>query len=217
MLQEWQGRLQDLWVRSPRNRIIIMVSTGVVTILLLCGLCNMIGSLSSGILASALISNPGPKPTTGANSSQINNFNPTFPLPSPTTYPVPNQGATPVGSSGTPAPTATKDPKATPTDQPTQPGGGGGGGPVTFTLGPGGTNFVAGQTNQIILQGPQDKSLSVSVYANPACLNMTIKLDGKGQATLSCDIPANLKNSATNMQIVLAGGKTEQFNNIPIV
>jgi hypothetical protein len=189
----------------------------VVTILLLCGLCNTLGSLTSGILASALTSNPGPKPTTGTSSSQINNFNPTFPLPSPTTYPVPNRGATPVGSSGTPAPSPTKDPNATPTDQPTQPGGGGGGERVTYTLSPGGQNFVAGQTNQIILNGPQGKLLSVSVYANPACLSMPVVLDGNGQATLKCDIPANLKGSTTNMQIIVAGGKTEQFSGIPIV
>ena len=56
--EDWRGHLQDLWVRSPRYRIIIMVSSGVVTILLLCGLCNTLGSLTSGILASALTSNP---------------------------------------------------------------------------------------------------------------------------------------------------------------
>jgi hypothetical protein len=217
MLRDWQGRIQDLWVRSPRNRIIIMISTGVVAILVLCGLCNMIGSLMSGVVTSALASNPGPKPTTGG-TSQVNNFNPTFPLPSPTTYPVPNQGATPVGSSGTPPPSPTVDPRATPTDQPTQPGGGGNN-TVTFTLSPdpAGKSFVAGQTNQINLQGQPDKLLSVSVYANPACLNMTVKLDNKGQGALTCDIPANLKNSATNVQIIVAGGKTEQFNNIPII
>lgn len=214
--EDWRGHLQGLWVRSPRNRIIIMVSTGVVTILLLCGLCNMIGSLTSGILASALTSNPGPKPTTGTSSSQINNFNPTFPLPSPTVYGFPNQGATPVGSSGTPAPSPTKDPNATPTDQPTQPGGGGGE-RVTYTLSPGGQNFVAGTTNQIILQGQPGRLVSVSVYANPACLNMNKVLDNQGQATFNCDIPANLKGSTTNMQIIVAGGKTEQFNGIPIV
>jgi hypothetical protein len=216
MLRDWQGRIQDLWVRSPRNRIIIMISTGVVAILVLCGLCNMIGSLMSGVVTSALASNPGPKPTTGG-TSQVNNFNPTFPLPSPTTYPVPNQGATPVGSSGTPAPSPTKDPRATPTDQPTQPGGGGKN-TVTFTLSPSqdGKSFVAGQTNQINLQGQPDQLVSVSVYAVPACVSMNIKLDNQGQATLNCDVPANLKNSTTPMQIQVFGGKTEQFNTIAI-
>lgn len=205
MQQEWQGRLQNLWVRSPRNRIIIMVSTGVVTILLLCGLCNMIGSLTSGILASALTSNPGPKPTTGTSSSQINNFNPTFPLPSPTTYPVPNQGATPVGSSGTPAPSPTKDPRATPTDQPTQPGGGG---RVHYQLSPDPTGkaFVAGQTNQINLQGPPGTAVSVSVYfTGSPCVSQNVVLDTAGNGSVSCAIPANLKGSRVSMSLIYAG------------
>lgn len=218
MLQDPRGRIQDLWVRSPRNRIIIMISTGVVAILVLCGLCNMVGSLMSGVVTSALASNPGPKPTTGG-TSQVNNFNPTFPLPSPTTYPVPNQGATPVGSSGTPPPSPTKDPRATPTDQPTQPGGGGRN-TVTYTLSPGGTDgksFVSGQTNQIMLQGQPGQSVEVSVFFNPTgCLAMIARLDNKGQATVTCDIPASLKGSTTNMQIQPSSGKTEQFSNIPI-
>ena len=222
MLQDWQGRLQELWVRSPRNRIIIMISTGVVTILVLCGLCNVIGSLMSNVVASALTSNPGPKPTTGANSSQINNFNPTFPLPSPTTYPVPNQGATPVGSSDTPAPSPTKDPRATPTDQPTQPGGGG---KVHYVLSPDptGKNFVAGQPNQVLLSGGQPgDQVQVSIYfTGSTCIigvapNDPVTLDATGNGTFSCTIPANLKGSTASLVIHANGGPNQQYSNIPI-
>ena len=217
MLRDWQGRIQDLWVRSPRNRIIIMISTGVVTILVLCGLCNVIGSLTSGILASALTSNPGPKPTTGSGTSQANNFNPTFPLPSPTTYPFPNQGSTPVGSSNTPAPTATKDPRATPTDQPTQPGGGGE--KITFQFNPDPNDLKAGQNNQINLQGPPGTLLSISLYlqGNNSCLSMPVTLDATGQGTATCNIPANLQG--TNVKFSVQAPTLGYFKNynIPIL
>lgn len=208
--EDWRGHLQGLWVRSPRNRIIIMVSTGVVTILLLCGLCNTLGSLTSGILASALTSNPGPKPTTGTSSSQINNFNPTFPLPSPTVYGFPNQGATPVGSSGTPAPSPTKDPNATPTDQPTQPGGGGGG-PVTFHISPTDGVLTAGQTNHISLDGPPGTPIALSIYfTNSPCVSKIVILDTTGKGSVDCAIPANLQGS-TLMLDLNYNGRDRQY------
>ncbi len=219
MLRDWQGRIQDLWVRSPRNRIIIMISTGVVTILVLCGLCNMVGSLMSGIVTSALASNPGPKPTTGG-TSQVNNFNPTFPLPSPTTYPFPNPPATYVPSSGTPVPSPTIDPRATPTSQPTQPGGGGKN-TVTYTLSPSqdGKSFVAGQTNQIDLKGPAGAVLSISLYlpGNNTCLNMPVTLDATGHGTVTCDIPANLKGTNVNFSIQAPALGYFKNYSIPIV
>ncbi len=205
MLREWQERLQGLWVRSPRNRVLMMVSTGLIAILLLCGACNLVGTAFSGAVGALFTSNPGPKPTFAPNTSQINNFNPTFPIPTAQTYPFPGSGATPAPASGTPAPSPTAPPS--PTASPTDPGGGGGGGGkihYQFLPDPTGRDLVAGQTNQIILTGPPGTAVSVSIYlpGNNSCVSMNTTLDGTGNATLTCAIPANLKGSNVNFSII---------------
>ncbi len=216
MLQAWQERLQAWWVQSPRNRILITAGTGVLVILLLCGCCNLVGSAFSGVLNSALASSQARPTIPVVTPQQANNLNPTFPLPAPTFYAPPGQGATPVPASGTPVPSPTIDPNATPTRTP---GEGNGGHSITYTLSPdpAGQAFTAGQTNQILLSGPPGKAVNVSVYAVPSCLNLFTTLDANGQGSVSCDIPISLKGSKTNMSIIPAGGKYEQFNDIPII
>jgi hypothetical protein len=213
MLINLRERLQALWVQSNRNRILITVGTCAFVILLLCGCLNLMGSIFGGAVNSLLASGPPVRPTFTVSTQQVGNINPTFPVPKPTAYTYPQPPVQNAPSSNTPAPTPTPSPTPTP-----PPGGGGGNGPVTFTLGPdpSGQAFQAGVQNTITLSGPPGKLLSVSVYAVPACLSMATALDASGNATLTCDIPPNLKGSQTNMSIQGTGGIYEQFNNIPI-
>jgi len=202
MRPAWQERIQELWVRSPRNRIVMMVGTGVVAILLLCGTCNLIGAVFSGTVSALFTSNAGPKPTLAPNTGQIDNFNPTFPIPTSQTYPFPNPPAQNVPSSGTPPPSPTASP--TPIDSPTPPGGGGGNKiHYQFLPDPSGRDLVSGQTNQIILTGPPGTVVSVSVYlqGDTACLNMNATLDATGNATLTCDIAAKFKNTTVQFSL----------------
>jgi hypothetical protein len=211
MRSEWQERVQDMWVRSPRNRVMMMVGTGVIAILLLCGACNLVGTAFSGAVSALFTSNPGPKPTLAPNTSQSNNFNPTFPIPTAQTYQYPNPPAATVPSSGTPAPTPSASP--TPIDSPTPPGGGG---KIHFQFlpDPTGKDLVAGQTNQIILTGPPGTAVSVSIYwaGNDPCVSMNTVLDGTGNSNnLTCAIPANLKGTIVSFQIIGSNGYNKSF------
>jgi len=208
MLRNLRGRLEALWVQNNRNRIVIMVSVAVVTILLLCGCANLLGSALGGFVDSLASSGPPVRPTITVNPQQAANVNPTFPLPAPTTYPAPGSGSTPAPSSGTPPPTPTPSP--TPSVTSTPPGGGN----ITYTLSPdpSGKAFVAGQTNTIALQGPPGTLVSLSLYfPNTPCLSKNVVLDGSGQASVNCDIPQSLKGNQITMALITQGGNQEQF------
>jgi hypothetical protein len=204
-------RLEAAWQGSKRNRLLMLIGTGAVVLVLLCGCLGLAGTVIGNSLTSlASSSNPGARPTL-PSGTQVAQTNPTFPVPQPTAYNTPPAGATPVGSSGTPAPTSTASPTPsvtdTPTPSPTSTGGGGGGGngPVTFQISPdpSGTAFVAGQANQITLSGPPGALVSLSVYTpgNNSCVSVNKTLDGAGQAVFTCTIPANLKNTTVSMSI----------------
>src|ERR1051326_5530432 len=118
MLRTWLDRLQSLWVENTRNRIVIMVSTAVVAILLLCGCLNLLGVLGSGLVNSLTSSGPQSRPTL-LPGTQVVGINPTFPLPTPTVFPAPPKGGgTPVGASGTPPPTPSPSPTPSATTTP---------------------------------------------------------------------------------------------------
>ena len=214
MPRAWQERLQDWWVRSPRNRIVMLVSTGVIAILLLCGGCNLVGTALSGAVSALLTSNPGPKPTGAPNTSPINNFNPTFPIPTGQTYQFPNPPAHNAPSSGTPPPS--------PTTQPTQPDGGG---QLHYQLSPDAMAFQAGVTNQLLLSGGQPgEVVAVSLFL-PG-LNTCVQgvapgdplvLDASGQGSFACAIPANLRGASGALQIQPQGGPPLVLQGIPIV
>src|ERR1051326_9089277 len=143
MLRTWLDRLQALWVQNPRNRIVIMVSTAVTAVLLLCGCLNLLGVLGSGVVDS-LISSGAPVRPTLQTGTQVANVNPTFPLPTPTVFNYPNPPAQNVPSSNTPQPTPTPPP--TPSETATPPDGGGGN-KVTYHISPADGVLTAGQNN----------------------------------------------------------------------
>ncbi|HEY7357579.1 MAG TPA: hypothetical protein VH590_13970, partial [Ktedonobacterales bacterium] len=209
--------LQTLWVQNTRNRIVIMISTAVLAVLLLCGCLNLLGAAGAGVVDSLFASGPPVRPTIPAGT-QVANVNPTFPLPTPTVHKYPNPPAQNVPASNTPPPTPTPSP--TPTFQP---GGGGGDGRIHFQLGPdpSGRAFVAGVDNTIALSGQPGTVVQVSVFfANSACLPMVapndpVTLDGNGQGSITCTIPANLKGSTVPLTIQPLGGQQQQ-DNIPV-
>jgi hypothetical protein len=217
MLRTWLDRLQTLWVQNARNRIIIMVSTAVVAVLLLCGCLNLLGAAGSGIVDSLFASGPPVRPTIPVGT-QVANINPTFPLATPTVYGYPNPPAQNVPASNTPPPTPTPSP--TPTFQP---GGGGGNGQIQVQLGPdpSGRAFVAGVQNTIALSGPPGTVVSISVFfPNSSCLptvapNDPVTLDNNGQGSITCAIPANLKGSTVPLTIQPIAGPPQQYD-VPV-
>ncbi|GEM_PF-1898374 len=223
MLRSFRERLQDLWVQNNRNRILITVATGVVVILLLCGCLNLMGVLFSGVVNGLVATGPVTRPTLPVETQQAVNINPTFPLPQPTVYPNPNTGGgTPVPSSGTPPPTPTASPTPvmppTPTGGPGGPGGGGNN-QITFTLSPDPNpqHFQSGVNNQIMLSGPPGRTISVSVYipGDNSCVSMNTTLDGSGQMTLTCNIPARIKGFSVQMSIQAQPNIYENFT-VPV-
>jgi hypothetical protein len=202
MLRAWLDRLQALWVQNTRNRIVIMISTAVVAVLLLCGCLNLLGVLGGGLVDSLLASGPPARPTL-VTGTQVVNVNPTFPLPTPTVYPYPpSTGGTPVPSSNTPAPTPTPSPTPVVTDTPPPDG------TLQFIIQPDPNGFKAGRTNQIILIGPPGTVVGVSItlVSFTSCVlgnapNDPVTLDQFGHGSFSCDIPINLKGSTATLQI----------------
>jgi hypothetical protein len=219
MLRTWLDRLQTLWVQNTRNRIVIMISTAVIAIVLLCGCLNLLGAAGSGVVDSLFASGTPVRPTF-QTGTQVANVNPTFPLPKPTVYNYPNPPAQNVPPSNTPPPTPTPTP--TPSVTPTQPGGPGGGN-LQVQLGPdpSGRAFVAGTQNTITLSGQPGETVSVSVFfGGSSCLpfqaaNDPVTLDGTGQGSITCTIPANLKGSFVPLVLQPAGGNQQQAN-IPV-
>jgi hypothetical protein len=191
MLRTWLDRLQVLWVQNTRNRIVIMVSTAVLAILLLCGCLNLLGVLGGG-LVNSLFASAAVTPTI-QTGTQVANINPTFPLPTPTVNPPPPCGnavcgsGTPVPASGTPPPTATPTPSSTP-----------GAGAVTFHISPTDGALTAGQTNVFTLSGPPNTLILFSLqFQGSPCGNQPLVLDGGGQGMVSCAIPTTLKGNHT--------------------
>ncbi|HLV97631.1 MAG TPA: hypothetical protein VKT82_03040 [Ktedonobacterales bacterium] len=220
MLSNGRDRLQGLWVQNTRNRIVIMISTAVVAILLLCGCLNLLGVVGGGVVNSLFASGPQVRPTIQAGT-QVANVNPTFPLPKPTVYNYPNPPAQNVPSSNTPPPTPTPSP--TPSVTPTQPGGGPGGGRIRYQLSPdpSGRAFVAGQQNTITLMGQPGTIVSVSVFfGGSSCLpgqaqGDPVTLDNTGQGSITCTIPANLQGSMVPLILQPVGGNQQQYN-VPV-
>lgn len=214
MPRAWQERLQDLWVRSPRNRILMMVSAGVIAILLLCGACNLVGTTISGVVSALFTSNPGPKPTGAPNTSQINTFHPTFPIPTGQTYQYPNPPAQNAPSSGTPPPS--------PTNQHTQHDRGN---QIHYQLSPDSHDFKAGTTNYILLNGGQPGevvAVSILIPGLNTCIQGIapgdpVVLDANGQGSFSCDIPANLRGASGGIQIQPQSGPPLVRQGIPVV
>ncbi len=214
MLRTLRERLEALWVQNNRNRIVIMVSVSVVTILLVCGCANLLGSTLGGFVDSLASSGPPVRPTITVNPQQAANVNPTFPLPAPTTYPAPGSGSTPAPSSNTPPPTPTPSPTPSVTDTPTP-----GGNTITYSISPdpSGRAFKAGVQNTITLQGPPGTVVSVNIFfTNSNCIqgqapNDPVTLDGGGNGTFSCTIPASLKGSQVSLVFIPQGGNQEQF------
>jgi hypothetical protein len=200
-----RDRLQALWVRNTRNRIVIMVSTAVLAVLLLCGCLNLLGAIGGGVVDSLLTSGTPVRPTI-PSGTQVANINPTFPLPQPTVYSYPpGTGGTPLPASSTPPPTPTPSPTSAVTATPPD----GGGGRIRYQLSPdpSGRAFVAGAQNTITLSGPPGTQVSVSVFfTNSPCLPSMVPgdpvtLDGTGQGSFNCTIPAQLKGSQVTMAI----------------
>lgn len=212
MLRPLTERLQALWVQNTRNRIVIMVSTAVLAILLLCGCLNVLGALGGGVVDSLFASGPQVRPTI-PSGTQVANVNPTFPLPTPTVYGYPNPPAQNVPPSNTPPPSPTPSP--TPTQGPNP----GGGGNIQFQLSPApnGRVFVAGVQNTITLMGQPGTVVSVSVFfAGSSCVpsvapNDPVTLDGTGQGSVTCMIPGNLKNSVVPLILQPEGGSQQQY------
>jgi hypothetical protein len=211
MLRTLIDRLQTLWVQNARNRIVIMVSTAVLAVLLLCGCLNMLGAAGGGLVDSLITSGPPVRPTIQVGT-QVANINPTFPLPVPTVYKNPGNGpGTPVPASNTPPPTPT------PAPIPTFPFGGG---RIQYQIGPdpSGRAFTAGVQNTITLMGQPGEQVSVSAPFNGStCLpdvgpGDPVTLDGTGQGNLTCTIPANLQGQIVQMTIQAAGGFPQQYN-----
>lgn len=214
MLRTLIDRLQTLWVQNARNRIVIMVSTAVLAILLLCGCLNMLGAAGGGLVDSLIASGPPVRPTIQAGT-QVANINPTFPLPAPTVYKYPNPPAQNVPSSNTPPPTPTPSPTSTfPTF---------GGGPLQYQIAPdpSGRAFTAGVQNTITLTGQPGEQVSVSVFfTNSTCVpgvapNDPVTLDDTGQGSVTCTIPANLRGQSVPLVLQPAGGFQEQHD-IPV-
>jgi hypothetical protein len=212
MPPDLRARLEESWQANKRNRLLMLIGTGVVVVALLCGCLFLVGSFIGNSLTSlASSSNPGARPTLPVGT-QVAQTNPTFPLPQPTAYNAPTGGATPVGSSGTPAPTPTASPSPSVTDTPppstpsptdTPGGGGNGNGKITYQFAPNPAGLTAGQSNQIMLSGPPGTPVSLSIYlpGSNSCVSMNTVLDGGGQATLNCTVPANLKGITVPMSI----------------
>lgn len=211
MLRPLTDRLQTLWVQNARNRIVIMVGTAVLAILLLCGCLNVLGAIGGGVVDSLFASGPPVRPTI-QSGTQVANVNPTFPLPTPTVYGYPNPPAQNVPPSNTPPPTPTPSP--TPTQGPNP-----GDGNIQFQLSPApnGRAFVAGVQNTITLMGPPGTVVSVSVFfGGSSCLpsvapNDPVTLDGTGQGSITCMIPANLKGSAVPLILQPDNGPQQQY------
>jgi hypothetical protein len=211
MLRPLTDRLQALWVQNARNRIVIMVSTAVLAILLLCGCLNMLGAIGGGVVDSLFAAGTPVRPTI-QSGTQVANVNPTFPLPTPTVYKYPQPPAQNVPPSNTPPPTPTPSP--TPTQGPNP----GGDGRIHYQLAPdpNGKAFIAGVQNTITLMGQPGTVVSVSVFfAGSSCIpsvapNDPVTLDGNGQGSVTCTIPANLKGSAVPMTLQPAGGFPQQ-------
>jgi hypothetical protein len=216
-------RLEEMWQGSKRNRLLMLIGTGAVVLALFCGCLGLVGTMIGNSLTSlASSSNPGARPTLPAGT-QVVQTNPTFPVPQPTAYSTPPSGATPVGASGTPAPTPTASPTPSVTDTPTPSPtdtGGGGNSPVTFQISPdpSGAAFVAGQTNQITLNGPPGLLVSLSLYTpgNNSCVSVNQTLDSTGQAVFNCDIPANLKDTSVSMSIQTFNPGSYKNYSIPV-
>jgi hypothetical protein len=206
-------RIQQLWLRSPRNRILMLVGTVVLVVALACSCLNLVGTVVGNWLFSASVVNPNSRPTIPAGTG-IANTNPTFPVPQPTVYNYPNQhGATPVGSSRTPAPTPTASP--TPGDN--------NGSVVKFRLSPEANAFRAGQVNTLSLQGPPGVVVGVSFFffGYNQCLQGTapndpVTLDATGQATFSCALPQSLKGAVGGIQVVPNVGPPTNLFGIPV-
>jgi hypothetical protein len=215
MLRPWIDRLQALWVQNTRNRIIIMVSTVVVAILLLCGCLNVLGAIGGGLVDSLLASGPPVRPTL-QTGTQVANINPTFPLPTPTVYGFPNQPGQQVPASNTPPPTPTPSP--TPTEGPTPPGGG-----LNYHIRPDPNAFTSGQTNRIDLDGQPGTIVGVSIFFQGynGCVQGVapgdpVVLDGSGHGVFSCDVPANLKGTTAGLQIQPINGPPIVQQGIPV-
>ncbi len=207
MLRTGLDRVQTLWVQNTRNRIIIMVSTAVVAVLLLCGCLNLLGAAGAGVVNSLFASGPPVRPTIPVGT-QVANVNPTFPLPTPTVHGYPNPPVQNIPASNTPPPTPTPSP--TPTFQP-----GGGNGKIHYQLGPDPTGraFVAGVDNTITLSGPPGTVVAVSIFFQGynGCIMGTapgdpVTLDQNGQGVFSCNVPANLKGTTAGLQLQPTNG-----------
>lgn len=211
MLRPLTDRLQALWVQNARNRIVIMVSTAVLAILLLCGCLNVLGALGGGVVDSLFAAGTPVRPTI-QSGTQVANVNPTFPLPTPTVYGYPNPPAQNVPPSNTPPPTPTPSP--TPTQGPNP----GGDGRIHYQLGPdpNGRAFVSGVQNTITLMGQPGTVVSVSVFfGGSSCVpfvapNDPVTLDDTGQGSVTCTIPASLKGSAVPLVLQPEGGSQQQ-------
>ncbi len=211
MLSALRDRLQTLWMQNTRNRVVIMVSTAVLAVLLLCGCLNLLGAIGGGLVDSLVSSGPPERPTIPAGT-QVANINPTFPLPKPTVNPYPNPPAQNVPSSNTPQPSPTPSP--TPTQGPHPPGG-----RIHFQLSPdpNGQAFVAGVDNTIMLSNGQPGTpVSVSVFFDQSpCVGMQGTLDDAGQASFTCAIPANLAGSQVQMEIDTLFNKRQET--VPVI
>jgi hypothetical protein len=215
MLEMLRPRIQELWLRNKRNRVLMLVGTVTLVVALACGCLNLVGTVVGNWLFSAAVVNPNARPTIPAGG-KVANSNPTFPLPQPTVYNTPNaRGATPVGSSGTPAPT----PTASPTPNATVPGGS----VVSFQLGPDPNAFSAGQMNTLTLTGPPGVVVGVSFFffSYAQCLQGTapndpVTLDANGQAVFSCRIPRLLKGAIGGIQVVPSVGPPTNLFGIPV-
>ncbi|HEY7123078.1 MAG TPA: hypothetical protein VH540_03915 [Ktedonobacterales bacterium] len=209
-------RIQQLWLLNKRNRILMLVGTVTLSVVLLCGCLNLVGTAVGNWLFASVSANPNARPTFPAGTG-VANTNPTFPVPQPTVYNFPNQhGGTPVGSSGTPAPTPTASP--TPLFQPP-----GDGSVVSFRLGPDPQAFRAGRTNTLTLQGPPGVVVGVSFFffGYNKCLqgsapNDPVTLDANGQATFSCDLPDTLRGAVGGIQLMPNVGPPTNIFNIPV-
>ncbi len=216
MLRTWLDRLQTLWVQNTRNRIIIMVSTAVVAILLLCGCLDLLGAAGSGVVDALLAPGPVVRPTI-QTGTQIANVNPTFPLETPTVYGYPNPPAQNVPASNTPPPTPTPSP--TPSATPTQAGG-----TLQYQIQPDTNDFRSGQTNAIVLQGQPGTVVAVSIFFQGynGCIEGSaqgdpVVLDFSGHGTFFCNVPGNLKGTTAGLQIQPAGGSPIVQEGIQVV
>lgn len=210
-------RLQALWMQNTRNRIMIMVSTAVLTILLLCGCLNLLGVMGGGLVNSLIASGPPVRPTLDIGT-QVANINPTFPLPTPTVFGYPTPPAQNVPSSGTPPPTPTPSPTPVVTDTPPPDNG-----PLQYEIQPDRRAFRAGQTNQIVFVGQPGMVINVSIIlvSYTACIQGNapgdpVTLDEFGHGAFSCDIPINLRGSTAGLQIQPNIGPPIVVENIPV-